>query len=96
MSGQAKNIDALVVRDAALKLLRRVGKPITTAGATPFRTMAGESDGFRVVHSTPFNPPPAVTETMRRALAAASRAPLPYTLDLWDGTHGKDIFLGLR
>jgi hypothetical protein len=84
-STAAPKPEALSVRDAALEIVRKVGKPITTSGRTPVRATMAIADDLRIAHNTPFTAQPAAPEEMCRALLRAGRLPLPYTLDVWVG-----------
>jgi hypothetical protein len=81
----ARTTEARAIRDAALVLLRRIGRPQMTEGKTPVRITLAETEGLRLVHNIPFTPQPAPSGPMRQALAIAGRAPLPYALDIWNG-----------
>ena len=81
----ARNAEAIAVRDAALEVVRRTGKPQITFGKTPVKIPMAETAGLHIAQNTLFTPRPAPSGDVERVLAAAGRPPLPYTLDIWDG-----------
>jgi hypothetical protein len=85
MTREAANAEVAAVREAALEIVRRIGKAKTTSGKTPVKLTTAEANGLLIAHTTPFTPRPLPSDDEKRALAAAGRMPLPYALDIWDG-----------
>jgi hypothetical protein len=77
--------EARAIRDAALVLLRRVGRSQTTGGKTPVRILFAEVEDLRIVHNTPFTPRPMPSSDALQSLATTGREPLPYAMDIWHG-----------
>jgi hypothetical protein len=61
--------EALGIRDAALVIVRRIGKADTYAGKNKGRFTSAETDNLQFADTTPFTPQPAPPEAMRYALA---------------------------